>query len=171
MRAARVEGGALHQERAVVPAWIDGELVIQRRHREVMELFTMGVGNYSAADVREAARAFTGWNLENLDFVGHPTLHDEDPKTFLGQTGNFDGVDVIKIILEQHVTAEYIAGKIYRFFVREDLSPALQTELGAIFRDHNYELRPLLETIFRSRDFYSQATYGHTISRGQSNLS
>ena len=131
--------------------------------REVMELFTMGVGNYSEADVREAARAFTGWNFENLDFVVHPTLHDEDPKTFLGQTGNFDGVDVIKIILEQPVTAEYIAGKIYRFFVREDLSPALQTELGAIFRDHNYELRPLLETIFRSRDFYSQATYGHHI--------
>jgi len=131
--------------------------------REVMELFTMGVGHYSEQDVREAARAFTGWNFENLDFVVHTVLHDDDPKTFLGQTGNFDGVDVLKIILEQPVTAEYIAGKLYRFFVREELSPTLQAELGAILRDNDYELRPLLETMFRSRDFYSEATYGQHI--------
>ena len=131
--------------------------------REVMELFTMGVGNYSEQDVREAARAFTGWNFENLDFVVHTALHDNDPKTFLGRTGNFDGVDILKIILEQPVTAEHIAGKIYRFFVREELSPTLQEELGATLRDNNYELRPLLETIFRSRDFYSEATYGQHI--------
>ena len=68
--------------------------------REVMELFTMGVGNYSEEDVREAARAFTGWNFENLDFVVNPALHDDDEKTFLGRTGNFDGVDVLRIILE-----------------------------------------------------------------------
>ena len=131
--------------------------------REVMELFTMGVGNYSEEDVREAARAFTGWNFENLDFVVHSVLHDDDSKTFLGHTGNFDGVDILKIILEQPVTAEYIAGKIYRFFVREDLSPTLQAKLGTIFRDNNYELRPLLATMFRSRDFYSDATYGQHI--------
>ena len=128
--------------------------------REVMELFTMGVGNYSERDVREAARAFTGWNFENLDFVVHPGLHDEGEKTFLGRTGAFDGVDVLDIILEQPVTAEYIAAKLYRFFVREDLPPALQAELGAIFRDHDYALRPLLTAIFLSRDFYSAATYG-----------
>ena len=128
--------------------------------REVMELFTMGVGNYTEPDIREAARAFTGWNFENLDFVVHPALHDDGPKTFLGRTGNFDGVDVLRIILEQPVTAEYIAAKIYRFFVRDELSPALQRELGAILRDHDYELRPLLSTMFRSRDFYSEASYG-----------
>ena len=114
--------------------------------REVMELFTMGVGHYTELDVREAARAFTGWNFENLDFVVNPTLHDDEPKTFLGRTGNFDGVDVLKIILEQPVTAEYIAAKVYRFFVREDLSPALTAQLGAILRDNDYELRPLLTT-------------------------
>ena len=128
--------------------------------REVMELFTMGVGNYSERDVREAARAFTGWNFENLDFVVHPALHDDEEKTFLGRTGNFDGVDVLEIILEQDVTAEYIAAKIYRFFVREEVSPALQAKLGTILRDNNYELRPLLAAIFGSRDFYSAASYG-----------
>ena len=128
--------------------------------REVMELFTMGVGNYSEMDVREAARAFTGWNFENLEFVVHPALHDEDEKTFLGRTGNFDGVEVLDIILEQEVTAEYIGAKLYRFFVREDPSEALVSELGSIFRDNGYELRPLLTAMFLSRDFYSEASYG-----------
>ena len=128
--------------------------------REVMELFTMGVGNYSEMDVREAARAFTGWNFENLDFVVHPALHDEEEKTFLGRTGNFDGVEVLDIILEQEVTAEYIGAKLYRFFVREDPSEALVSKLGSIFRDNGYELRPLLTAMFLSRDFYSEASYG-----------
>ncbi len=128
--------------------------------REVMELFTMGVGEYTEQDVREAARAFTGWNFENLDFVVNTEQHDDGVKTFLGHTGNFDGVDVLRIILEQPVTAEYIAAKIYRFFVRDDLSPELTRQLGAVLRDNNYELRPLLTTIFMSRDFYSEASYG-----------
>ena len=134
--------------------------------REVMELFTMGVGNYTEPDIREAARAFTGWNFENLDFVVHPALHDDEPKTFLGRTGNFDGVDVLRIILEQPVTAEYIAAKIYRFFVRDELSPALQRELGAILRDNDYELRPLLSTMFRSRDFLQRGELRRPTSRG-----
>ncbi len=128
--------------------------------REVMELFTMGVGNYTEQDVREAARAFTGWNFENLDFVVNAAKHDDGPKTFLGHTGTFDGVEVLELILDQPVTAEYIAAKIYRFFVRDDLSPALTAELGALLRDSAYELRPLLTTVFLSRDFYSEASYG-----------
>ena len=128
--------------------------------REVMELFSMGVGHYSEQDVREAARAFTGWNFENLDFVVNAALHDDDPKTFLGHTGNFDGVDVLEIILDQPITADYIATKIYRFFVREDVSPELTARLGALLRDNDYELRPLLATIFLSRDFHSEASYG-----------
>ena len=128
--------------------------------REVMELFTMGVGNYTERDVREAARAFTGWNSYNLDFIVNADLHDNDVKDFLGRTGNFDGVDVLNIILEQPVTAEYISGTIYEFFVREDLSPELKAELGDILRSSNYEIRPLLMTMFLSKDFYSQASYG-----------
>ena len=128
--------------------------------REVMELFTMGVGNYTEQDVREAARAFTGWNFENLDFVVNTAQHDDGPKTFLGRTDNFDGVDVLRIILEQPVTAEFIAAKIYRFLVREDPSQVLTAQLGAVLLDNNYELRPLLTTVFLSRDFYSEASYG-----------
>jgi uncharacterized protein (DUF1800 family) len=91
--------------------------------REVMELFTMGVGNYTEKDIREGARAFTGWIDDDLDFKVDPAKHDDGPKTFLGRTGNFDGVDILNIILEQQITAEYIAGKLYKFFVRENISP------------------------------------------------
>ena len=128
--------------------------------REVMELFSMGVGNYTERDVREAARAFTGWNFDNLDFVVNTELHDDGEKTFLGRTGNFDGVEVLNIILEQPVTAEYIAAKIYRFFVRDEPGDVLTTKLGEVFRNADYELRPLLTTIFLSRDFYSEASNG-----------
>jgi len=88
--------------------------------REIMELFTMGVGNYTEKDIREAARAFTGWNYVDLTFVVNKDKHDDTDKTVLGHTGPYDGVAVIDIILQQPVTAEYIAGKIYRFFVRQD---------------------------------------------------
>ncbi len=128
--------------------------------REVMELFTMGVGNYSEKDVREGARAFTGWYFDNLTFKVNPDKHDDSPKTFLGRTGNFDGVDALKIIFEQPVTAEYLAGKIYRFLVRDDLSPDLRKKLGAVLRDGHYEIKPLLTVIFSSKDFYSRASYG-----------
>jgi len=128
--------------------------------REVMELFTMGVGHYSEKDVRECARAFTGWYFDNLTFKVEPARHDDGPKTFLGRTGHFDGVDAIRIIFEQPVTAAYLAGKIYRFIVRDELSPELRTKLGTVLRESNYEVKPLLTTIFRSKDFYSSATYG-----------
>ena len=131
--------------------------------REIMELFTMGVGNYSESDIREAARAFTGWNYIDLEFVVNDEQHDSGEKTFLGHTGNFDGVEIIDLIMDQPVTAEFIAGKLYRFFVRQELSPTLATELGSIFRDADYELAPLLETIFMSQDFYSPASVGNQI--------
>ena len=128
--------------------------------REVMELFTMGVGNYTETDVRECARAFTGWYFDNLAFKVDPLKHDGGAKTFLGRTGNFDGVDVLKIIFEQPVTAEYLAGKIYRFLVRDEMSPELRRKLAAVLREHDYEVKPLLTAIFSSKDFYSQASYG-----------
>lgn len=128
--------------------------------REVMELFTMGVGNYSEKDVREGARAFTGWYFDNLTFKVDPSKHDDGEKTFLGRTGNFDGVDALKIIFQQPVTAEYLAGRIYRFLVRDDLSADLRKKLGTILRDSDYEVKPLLTVIFSSKDFYSQAGYG-----------
>jgi uncharacterized protein (DUF1800 family) len=125
-----------------------------------MELFTMGVGNYSEKDVRECARAFTGWYFDNLTFKVDPEKHDAGAKTFLGRTGNFDGVEVLTIVFEQPVTAEYLAAKIYRFLVRDELSPELRKKLGEVLRANNYEVKPLLMAILSSKDFYSQASYG-----------
>ena len=92
--------------------------------REIMELFTMGVGNYTEEDIREAARAFTGWNYKGLEFVVNPAQHDAGSKTVLGKTGHFDGVQVIDIILSKPVTAEFVATKIYKYFVREEIGRA-----------------------------------------------
>jgi uncharacterized protein DUF1800 len=131
--------------------------------REIMELFTMGVGNYAEKDIREAARAFTGWNFNDLQFVINKDKHDDGQKTFLGKTGNFDGVAVIDVILQQPVTSRFIAGKIYRYFVRQDLSADLQTKLGNVLLNADYNLAPLLETIFLSRDFYSPSSVGTQI--------
>lgn len=128
--------------------------------REIMELFTMGVGHYSEADIREAARAFTGWNFVDLAFVVNREQHDDGEKTVLGRRGRWDGVDVIDIILGEPATADFIAGKIYRYFVRQELDPALQGRLGAVLRDNHYELARLLRTIFLSRDFYSPPAWG-----------
>lgn len=124
--------------------------------REVMELFTMGVGNYTEDDIREAARAFTGWGNDDLTFVIDAAKHDAGPKRFLGREGNFTGEDILAIILEQKQTAIYIASKLYRFFVREEISPAFAESLGNLLRDNNYEIAPFLRTLFLSEDFYAE---------------
>ena len=131
--------------------------------REIMELFTMGVGNYTERDIREAARAFTGWNVDGLQFKVRSEQHDAANKTILGQTATFDGLQVIDLILKQPVTAEFLAGKLYKYFVREDLSPSLQKQLAAQLRANNYQLKPFLETIFLSRDFYARESIGTRI--------
>ena len=131
--------------------------------RELLELFTMGVGNYTERDIREASRAFTGWTNDVLEFRFDPATHDEAEKTFLGRTGALDGEDIIDIILDTPVTAEFISAKLYRFFVREEIDPATNAALGVTFRDTGYQLRPLLRRIFLSRDFYSPAAYATQI--------
>ena len=98
--------------------------------RELLELFTMGVGNYTERDVREAARAFTGWTNDVLEFKFDEDQHDFGQKTFLGRTGAFDGEDIIDTILAQPVTAEFVAAKLYRFFVREEIDAAAQGGAG-----------------------------------------
>ena len=123
--------------------------------RELLELFTMGVGNYTERDVREAARAFTGWTNNVLEFKFDADQHDAAPKTFLGQTAPFDGEDIVDRILAQPVTAEFMAAKIYRFFVRDEMDGAVRTELGRTYRDSGYRMKPLLKRIFLSKDFYS----------------
>jgi len=126
--------------------------------RELLELFTMGVGNYSEHDVREAARAFTGWTNDALTFRFDAGQHDFGEKTFLGRSGPFDGEDIIDVILAQPVTAEFVASKLYRYFVRDEVSAAVRKELGDTFRSSGYHLKPLLKRIFLSKDFYSDAS-------------
>jgi uncharacterized protein (DUF1800 family) len=128
--------------------------------RELLELFTMGVGHYSERDVREAARAFTGWTNDVLQFRFDADQHDFGSKTFLGRTGDFNGTDIVDLILEQPLTAEFVAAKIYRFFVRDAMEPSLRTELGRGFRASGYQVKPLLKRIFLSRDFYSAESIG-----------
>lgn len=131
--------------------------------REILELFTLGIGNYSENDIREAARAFTGWSNESLKFVINKDLHDQNDKTFLGQTGNFDGNDIIDIVMQQDSTAQFIVEKLYRYFVAADSSPQRIKELALLFRENNYELQPLLKSMFIARDFYAAHAYGTKI--------
>src|SRR5215471_8566858 len=124
--------------------------------RELLELFTMGVGHYTERDVREAARAFTGWTNDVLDFRFDQAQHDFGEKTFLGRMGPLDGTDIIDRILAQEATGEFVAAKLYRYFVRDDVSPALKAELGRSFKAGGYQIKPLLKRMFLSKDFYSQ---------------
>jgi len=132
--------------------------------REVMELFTMGRGNYTEQDVKEGARAFTGWgfNLKG-EFVERPFLHDNGSKTFLGKTGNFDGDDIIDIILTQKATAKFITQKIYKFFVNDEVDHETIDSLANLFYQSNYDLEKLMNKIFSSDWFFDQKNIGQRI--------
>jgi Protein of unknown function (DUF1800) len=125
--------------------------------REVMELFTLGRGNYSENDIKEAARAFTGWgaNLKG-EFVFRPNQHDDGVKTFLGKTGNLNGDDILNILLEQKQTAKFITQKIYRYFVNEQPDADKVEWLSGRFYQHNYNIESLMTDIFTSDWFYSE---------------
>jgi len=131
--------------------------------REIMELFTMGVGNYSERDVQEAARAFTGWNVDNLDFHVDLEQHDTDEKQFLGHAGRFDGVEIIDLILAEEATANFIASKLYRHFVNEDLAREDEAQLGDVLRSCDYDIGEYLAVLFMSQDFYTTENIGSRI--------
>ncbi len=131
--------------------------------RELMELFTLGIGNYTENDIKEAARAFTGWAHDGDDFIFRRFDHDTAAKTFFGRTGNLDGDDVIEIILQHNACAPYIAGRLLGHFVQENPDPAICQSLGKLLRDSNYDLRPVLRTMFTSRLFYSPGVIGAQI--------
>ena len=131
--------------------------------RELMELFTLGIGNYSETDIKEAARAFTGWTHDGEDFSFDNDDHDTGTKRFFGKQGTFDGDDVITLICKHPACQEFIAGKLYRFFVSDQLDSAVQNNLGQVFWDAKYKLRPLLRTMLTSRIFYAPATIGAQI--------
>lgn len=129
--------------------------------REVMELFTLGRGNYSEHDIKEAARAFTGWQF-TLDgqFVFREQVHDEGEKTIFGKRGAFKGEDVIAMLLENRQTARFITAKIYRFFVNETEDKKHVDELSEQFYKSGYDIASLMETIFTSDWFYEAKNVG-----------
>lgn len=132
--------------------------------REVMELFTMGRGNYTEKDIREGARAFTGWGYDKEgNFKERKNLHDEGVKTFLGKTGNFTGTDALDIILEQKATARFITTKIYKFFVNENIDQSIINTLSENFYHSNYDIKKLMTDIFSSTWFYDKKNIGNRI--------
>ncbi len=129
--------------------------------RELLELFTLGRGNYTENDIREAARAFTGWgfNLQR-EFVFRTRWHDEGSKTFLGQTGNWDGDDIIRIVLEQKQTACFLVEKLYRYLVNPDLNKAQVANWADAFFDRGYDMEFLLREMLTSDHFYAPQNRG-----------
>jgi uncharacterized protein (DUF1800 family) len=125
--------------------------------RELMELFTLGIGNYTETDIREAARAFTGYkiNPRTGTFRFAQLQHDDGQKEFSGETGPFDGDDIIDLILEKPACAKFIVKKVWEFFVYENPEDGLLNQLAMNFRVGNYEIRPLMRQIFGSAEFYS----------------
>ena len=148
--------------------------------RELMELFTMGVDTYTEDDVREAARAFTGWRFSqpprsmltgdqeadrelratwNPEFFKAPQRQDRGEKTFLGQTGAWDGEDIVRIIEEQIATGEFVARRLFREFVHDTPSEADVAALVEAWDSSGHDIREVLRTILVSDVFYSQAAY------------
>jgi uncharacterized protein (DUF1800 family) len=129
--------------------------------REVMELFTLGRGHYSENDIKEAARAFTGWgaNLRG-DFQFRKFQHDDGNKTVLGRSGNFDGTDVLDILLGEKQTALYITQKLYKFFVNEKVDMEKVNWLADRFYKSEYDISKLMEDIFTSDWFFEAKNIG-----------
>lgn len=131
--------------------------------RELMELFTLGIGNYTEDDIKNSARAFTGWTHEGDDFVFHRYEHDDGEKVFMGRRGNFNGDDIIEMILNHPACAPYIAGKMWKYFAYEELEDGLAESLGGLLKENGWELRPLIRTMLTSRGFYQDRAIGSQI--------
>ncbi|MEM8567985.1 MAG: DUF1800 domain-containing protein, partial [Bacteroidota bacterium] len=129
--------------------------------RELMELFTLGEGHYSEKDIREAARAFTGWQVDKGGkFFFHSKQHDFGDKTVFGKTGDWTGDDMIDFILENPRTAEFITRKIYAYFVNKTANENHIQKLSKTFFESDYNIQSLLEAIFLADWFYEPHNVG-----------
>ena len=137
--------------------------------RELMELFSLGVGNYTERDVKEGARALTGYTFRDNEFHFAQETHDFGGKTILGRTGNFDGDDFVRIILEQPACSRFMAHKLSGFFAADLPEGEREIEAGTSrvlramseeMRRSRYAVRPVLRRLFLSRHFYSPAVAG-----------
>ena len=131
--------------------------------RELMELFTLGIGNYTEQDIQEAARALTGWRVDGLTSYFDATRFDDGSKTFLGQTGNFIHTDVVDIIFQQPPAAIFFCRELYNEFMHIAHDEASIATMAQILRDNNYELKPVLSTLFKSVLFHTDEVRGAKI--------
>ena len=136
--------------------------------REVMELFTLGRGNYTEHDIKDAARAFTGWGFDaEGGFLFRKNQHDDGPKTIFGQTGSFVGEDVVRLLLEKKQTARFVTGKLYRFLVDDQPADAATNaridSLADQFYASGYDIADLLQTILTADWFYEPKYVGTRI--------
>lgn len=132
--------------------------------RELMELFTIGRGNYTETDVKQAARAFTGWSSDKGgNFIFKHKQHDFGTKNFMGEVGNFDGTDIVDIILKREETAFFICQKVYKYFVNDKVDNELVKKLAEQFYSSNYDISVLMKTIFTSDWFYDEKNIGTKI--------
>ncbi|MBI5378644.1 MAG: DUF1800 domain-containing protein [Nitrospirae bacterium] len=130
--------------------------------RELMELFTMGVGNYTEQDVREVARAFTGHTIDRTTgtYLFRSSWHDYGTKTVLGQTGNWDGDDIINLLVPREATGRFMARKFLKMFVYEDPEPALIDALARVYFESSYSVKAMMTWILTSDAFYSDRARG-----------
>ena len=133
--------------------------------REVMELFTLGEGQFREDDIREAARAFTGWSIDPAsgEYLFRPRIHDSGEKTVLGRKGNFRGEDVLDILLAQPATAQYVAARLWREFVSPQPDAAQLERVARVFRASGYDIRSALRALFMTEAFWSSANRGALI--------
>ncbi|HYG50035.1 MAG TPA: DUF1800 domain-containing protein [Flavobacteriales bacterium] len=133
--------------------------------RELLELFTIGRGNYSETDIKEAARAFTGWGFkrDTYEFVFRAEQHDDGIKSFMGKQGNFSGEDIIDIVLEKKETARYLCRKMFGHFVSEAVPEKTVNEYAEFYYSTNYHTGKLIEKLFLSDFFYEKKHFSAII--------
>lgn len=154
--------------------WLDNEYNVAGKPnenfaREVMELFTLGIGHYTEKDIQESARAYTGWTLkrsaaaqpgqQKAEFVFRPRLHDSGQKVFFGRQGQFDGDDILNMLCDNPRTAEYIAHKMWEFFVYRDPEPEVIARVAGDFRKSGLDIKTLIFSIIDSPEFYSDKAF------------
>lgn len=142
--------------------WLDGN-ANRKRHpnenfaREIMELFALGVGNYTEKDIQEAARAFTGWHVREGAFWFNRLQHDESPKTVFGKTGNFDGTQIVDLCLAHEACPRFLAMKLLKSFVTGSPSTEMIESVATRLRHHNLVLAPVMRELLTSRLFFDAA--------------
>lgn len=124
--------------------------------RELMELFTCGIGHYTEDDVKAGARAFSGWNGRGGEFRFNAAQHDNDPKTFLGKTGNWNGDDIVDMLAAHPATARRLCTKLFTYFVYPNPEPAAIDALTKTYYASGYDLRAVLGHLLHSQAFYSE---------------